>query len=86
MGTYVCEKTETIRTWALPAPVTLWLVLATEEAIHPSEMLKWPEEGMPGAGGTTGDRREGSVEAQAICSIKVRNVNDFQQGQFPPPF
>lgn len=86
MGTYVCEKTETIHTLNPPALVTLWLVLATEEAIHPSEALKWPEEGISGAGRTTWDRRERSVETQALDSIKVRNVNDFQPGTSPPIF
>ena len=41
------------------------------------------KERIPGAGGTTWDRR-GGVEAQALCSIKVRNVKDFLPGTISP--
>lgn len=66
MGTYVCEKRGTIHTLVPSALGNLWLVLATQEATHPSEILMWPKERIPGAGGTTWDRKEGSVEAQAL--------------------
>lgn len=93
MGTYVCGNRGVRHTLGAPTLITLWLVLATQEATHPSETLKWQEiggrgaegRGILGAGGTTGHRKEGSVEAQALCSMEKRNLNDFQPGTSPLP-
>ena len=84
MGTYVCEKRGTIHTLHIPTLRTLQLVLATQEATHSSETLKWQERrgylGQEGPHGTGGR----GVEAQALCSIKVRNVKDSLPGTISP--
>jgi len=84
VGTYVCEKRGTIHTLDVPTLRTLQLVLATQEATHPSETLTWQERrGYLGQEGPHGTGEMG-VEAQALCSIKVRNVKDFLPGTISP--